>query len=247
MAKQPTRVPVGQGATPFNRPSVLCPRFLSSPGTPPLNKSSSLIPAEGIQRTIFPIRGEKVMLGADLALLYGVTTGNVSKAVKRNLDRFSADFMFQLNCEEAEDLRFQTGISSSDYGGGRCLPYAFPEQGVAMLSSVRRGKRAARVNVAIMRAFVQLRRALAGHAELARKLGELERRSSRQADFALHRAYRGLGFRKRDEGHRAQWVGLAGGRLVGGHDGDPLAEVARRGGALAGRLQHLPVSSDAAA
>src|ERR1035437_1024513 len=116
------------------------------------------------------------MLDADLAALYGVTTGNLNKAVKRNLDRFPPDFMFQLTSDEAENLRFQIGISSSDFGGRRYLPYAFTEQGVAMLSSVLRSKRAVQVNIAVMRAFVQLRQVLSSHAELARKLADLEQR-----------------------------------------------------------------------
>ncbi len=135
----------------------------------------AIIPLERIQRAIYLIRGEKVMLDADLARLYGVATGNLNKAVKRNRQRFPADFMFQLSSEEAEDLRFQIGISSS-YGGRRYQPYAFTEQGVAMLSSVLHGERAAQVNIAVMRAFVQLRRVLKSHAELARKLAELEQR-----------------------------------------------------------------------
>ena len=142
----------------------------------PMKKASALIPVERIQRAIFLVRAEKVMLDADLAVLYGVTTGNLNKAVKRNLDRFPPDFMFQLTSEEAEDLRFQIGISSSDFGGRRYLPYAFTEQGVAMLSSVLRSKRAVQVNIAVMRAFVQLRQVLSSHTELARKLADLEQR-----------------------------------------------------------------------
>jgi hypothetical protein len=141
-----------------------------------MKKSSALIPVERIQRAIFLVRAEKVMLDADLAALYGVSTGNLNKAVKRNLDRFPLDFMFQLTSDEAENLRFQIGISSSDFGGRRHLPYAFTEQGVAMLSSVLRSKRAVQVNIAVMRAFVQLRQVLSSHAELARKLAALEQR-----------------------------------------------------------------------
>jgi hypothetical protein len=133
------------------------------------------IPVERIQRAIYLLRSEKVMLDADLAVLYGVTTGNLNKAVQRNQDRFPADFMFRLTQEEAENLRFQIG-SSSSYGGRRYLPYAFTEQGVAMLSSVLRSPRAVQVNIAIMRAFVQLRQMLGSQVELARKLAELERR-----------------------------------------------------------------------
>lgn len=135
----------------------------------------ALIPLERIQRAIYLVRGEKIMLDADLATLYGVTTGNLNKAVQRNRDRFPADFMFRLTADETENLSFQIGISSS-YGGRRYLPHAFTEQGVAMLSSVLRSDRAVQVNIAIMRAFVQLRQILGSHAELARKLAELERR-----------------------------------------------------------------------
>lgn len=135
----------------------------------------ALIPLEKIQRVIFLIRGEKIMLDADLARLYGVTTGNLNKAIKRNLQRFPPEFMFQLSADEAEDLIFQTGRSKGR-GGRRHLPYAFSEQGVAMLSTVLRSERAVQVNIAIMRAFVQLRRVLGSHADLARKLTELEQR-----------------------------------------------------------------------
>jgi hypothetical protein len=140
-----------------------------------MNKSPSLIPAERIQQAIYLIRAEKVMLDADLARLYGVSTGNLNKAVRRNLPRFPPDFMFQLSASEAEDLIFQTGRSKGR-GGRRHLPYAFTEQGVAMLSTVLRSERAVLVNIAIMRAFVQLRQVLGSHVELARKLTELEQR-----------------------------------------------------------------------
>lgn len=124
------------------------------------------------------------MLDADLAALYGVTTGNLNKAVQRNLSRFPADFMFRLNLEEVESLIFQSGISKGR-GGRRHLPYVFSEQGVAMLSSVLHSERAVQVNIAIMRAFVQLREVLAGHAELAVKFAELERRITGH-DGAIH-------------------------------------------------------------
>ena len=140
-----------------------------------MRNTSGLIPAERIQRAILLIRGQKVILDSELAALYGVSTSNLNKAVKRNLGRFPLDFMFHLSTEESGNLIFQFGISSS-YGGRRYRPYAFTEQGVAMLSSVLRSDRAVQVNIAIMRAFVQLRQALAGHEELARKLDELEKR-----------------------------------------------------------------------
>lgn len=129
---------------------------------------------ERIAHAILVIRGEKVMLDSDLAALYGVTTGNLNKAVKRNAERFPTDFMFQLDSEEVANLKFQFGISS--WGGRRLLPYGFTEQGVAMLSSVLNSERAVKVNIAIMRAFVKLRETLDTNRELARKFAELERR-----------------------------------------------------------------------
>ncbi len=133
-----------------------------------------LIPQEVIENKIYPIKGRKVMLDRDLAKLYGVKTFNLNKAVNRNLDRFPENFMFQLSKEEAKDLIFQFGISS--WGGVRKLPYVFTEQGVAMLSSVLRSKRAIQVNIAIMRTFVKLKAILSTHKELAHKLNELERK-----------------------------------------------------------------------
>lgn len=127
-----------------------------------------------ITQTILLVRGQKVILDAELARLYGVKTGNLNKAVSRNRERFPVDFMFRLTSEEAQDLRFQFGISS--WGGRRVLPYAFTEQGVAMLSSVLKSDRAVKVNIAIMRAFVKLRHALETNRELAKKFGELEQR-----------------------------------------------------------------------
>ena len=133
-----------------------------------------VIPIERIARAILVIRREKAMLDSDLAVLYGVTTGNLNKAVKRNVERFPADFMFQLDAEEVANLKFQFGISS--WGGRRRRPYAFTEQGVAMLSSVLNSERALKVNIAIMRAFVKLRETLDTNRELARKFAELEQR-----------------------------------------------------------------------
>lgn len=138
-------------------------------------KTEPVIPVERIQRAIYLLRGQKVMLDADLAELYGVKTGALNRAVRRNATRFPSDFMFQVTAEEAKNLRCQFGISSL-YGGRRYRPFAFTEQGVAMLSSVLRSERAVQVNVAIMRAFVQLRQLLGGQAELARKLAALEQR-----------------------------------------------------------------------
>ena len=140
-------------------------------------RMTQLVPVERVERLIRLVRGEKVLLDADLAVLYGVATGALNRAVKRNASRFPLDFMFQLMAEEAQILKCQIGISSSGHGGRRrSLPYVFTEEGVAMLSSVLRSERAAQVNVAIMRAFVSLRRMLATNEALAHKLAELERK-----------------------------------------------------------------------
>ena len=150
---------------------------------------AATFPAERIDRSILLIRGHKVMLDADLAELYGVSVGRLNEAVRRNADRFPYDFMFQLTKEEFEflksqsvpaDLKSQIAISSSGWGGRRHPPYAFTEQGVAMLSSVLRSKRAIAVNIEIMRAFVRLRQILATNADLARKLDALERKYDAQ-------------------------------------------------------------------
>lgn len=118
------------------------------------------------------LRGKKVILDRDLARLYGVRTKNLNRAVSRNRDRFPDDFMFRVTPQELEILRFQIGTSS--WGGQRWAPSAFTEQGVAMLSSVLRSPKATQVNIAIMRAFVQLREGLAAHGELGRRLAEIE-------------------------------------------------------------------------
>jgi hypothetical protein len=137
-------------------------------------------PIELVESRILVIRARKVLLDSDLAALYQVTTGNLNKAVKRNQERFPEDFMFRLSREETESLIFQNGIPNGRRGGTRFLPYAFTEQGVAMLSGVLTSKRAVEVNVAIMRTFVRLRQLLASHEELARRLDQLEWRQSEQ-------------------------------------------------------------------
>jgi hypothetical protein len=137
-----------------------------------------LVPTERIVQAIFIMRGQKVILDKNLADLYGVTTSVLNKAVSRNVDRFPSDFMFQLTRKEFANLKFQFGTSS--WGGTRKLPRAFTEQGVAMLSSVLRSTRAVQVNIQIMRAFVRLRQVLASHADLARKLEELEKKYDAQ-------------------------------------------------------------------
>jgi hypothetical protein len=135
-----------------------------------------LVPSERIAHSILLLRGQKVLLDAELAELYGIQTKVLVQAVKRNLDRFPSDFMFQLTNQEFNVLRSQSVTSSSTHGGRRTAPYAFTEQGVAMLSSVLSSPQAIAVNIEIMRAFVRLREVLAGNKELAAKLGELERK-----------------------------------------------------------------------
>ena len=151
--------------------------------------SSSHIPPERVERRILSIRGQKVMLDADLAELYGVATKALNQAVRRNIERFPHDFMFQLTPKESEGLkdylgstalRSQSVTSKEGRGGRRYLPLAFTEQGVAMLSSVLRSPRAVQVNIAIMRAFVKLREMLASHRDLARRLDEMESRYDAQ-------------------------------------------------------------------
>ena len=130
------------------------------------------------ERRILLIRQQRVMLSDDLAALYSVETKALNRAVRRNAGRFPNDFMFQLTNEEWGDLKCQIGTSS--WGGSRVAPYAFTEQGVAMLSSVLRSPRAVHVNIAIMRAFVRLREMLLTNADLARKLADLERKYDSQ-------------------------------------------------------------------
>jgi len=141
-----------------------------------------LIPSQLIERRIYVIRGQKVMLDRDLAEIYKVATFNLNKAVKRNLHRFPEDFMFQLSPEEAEPLRFQIGMSKTEgRGGRRTLPYAFTEHGVAMLSSVLSSKQAVQMNILIVRAFVKLRELLSTHKDLARKIEQIEATQKQQA------------------------------------------------------------------
>jgi hypothetical protein len=142
-----------------------------------MDEVKSVISVGKIENRIFAVRGHRVMLDSDLAELYGVKTKTLKQAVRRNIDRFPADFMFVLTYKEFANLRSQIVTSSSgQWGGTRYRPMAFTEQGVAMLSSVLRSKRAVRVNIEIMRAFVRLREILLAHKDLARKLKELEKR-----------------------------------------------------------------------
>jgi hypothetical protein len=169
----------------------------------------SIIPSERIEKRIFILRSQRVMLSHDLADLYQVEPRVLVQAVKRNLDRFPEDFMFQLSKEGFSHLKSQIVISS--WGGlRRATPYAFTEQGVAMLSSVLRSKRSIEVNIEIMRAFVRLRRILASHADLARKLEALENKydaqfkvvfdAIRQLMVPPERKRRPIGFRVGDKG-----------------------------------------------
>ena len=174
-----------------------------------VNKKS-LIPVDRIEKAILLIRRQKVMLDADLAELYGVETRVLVQAVKRNLERFPEDFMFQLSKEEVDFLRSQIVTLMKGRGQhSKYLSYAFTEQGVAMLSSVLRSQRAVQVNIEIMRAFIRLRQMLASHVELARKLDALEKKYDaqfKQVFEAIRRLMappepkrRPIGFRKGDE------------------------------------------------
>ena len=145
-----------------------------------LVKQSALIPVERIEKAIYLIRGEKVMLDRDLAALYETTTKVLKQAVRRNLDRFPEDFMFVLNPTEFKDWRSQFVTSNADRIGLRYSPMAFTEHGILMLSSVLNSHRAIQVNIEIMRAFVKLRQMLASNAELSRRLDELEGKYDRQ-------------------------------------------------------------------
>ncbi len=132
-----------------------------------------------LETSILILRGQRVMLDASLAALYEVETKRLIESVMRNIDRFPADFMFQLSVEEFENLRSKSA-TSSQWGGRRHPPYVFTEQGVAMLSSVLRSPRAIAVNIEIMRAFVRLRQVIGSHEELARQLEDLERKYDKQ-------------------------------------------------------------------
>jgi hypothetical protein len=136
--------------------------------------NSIMLPDEVITSKIYLIRNTKVMLDKDLAELYGVLTGNLNKAVKRNIKRFPDDFMFQLTKEEFENLKFQFGISS--WGGTRSLPYAFTEQGVAMLSGILTSDRAIKVNIQIMRIFTKVRELLTDNLSVKLEIEEIKKK-----------------------------------------------------------------------
>ncbi|MBU0514534.1 MAG: ORF6N domain-containing protein [Proteobacteria bacterium] len=187
------------------------PRQGLTRGYSAVTKKLTTVPAERIEKKILVVRDEKVILDADIAALYGVETRVLTQAVRRNIDRFPPDFMFQLSKEEFQDLKSQSVISSSGgWGGRRYPPYAFTEQGVAMLSGVLRSEQAVRVNIEIMRAFVRLRVVLSSHKELKRKLFALEKKYDAQFRVVFEairelmappdsKTKRLIGFRKDDE------------------------------------------------
>ena len=145
-----------------------------------MNLVATTFPTERIERSILLIRGRKVLLDVHLAALYGVATKRLNEQVRRNRARFPEDFMIQLTAEEAASLRSQIATSSRGRGGRRYAPYAFTEQGVAMLSTVLNSERAIQVNIEIMRAFVRLREILATHKDMTDKLEMLERKYDAQ-------------------------------------------------------------------
>lgn len=141
---------------------------------------TDIVPIESITGKIYFVRKTKVMLDRDLADLYGVPTSQLKRAVRRNIDRFPIDFMFQLTQKELQDWRRQFGTSNADKMGLRYPPMAFTEQGVAMLSSVLNSKRAIQVNIQIMRTFTQLRQMLSTHKDLKCKIEEMEAKYDKQ-------------------------------------------------------------------
>lgn len=146
-----------------------------------IENEQSLVPVESIAGCILVLRGQKVILDADLARLYGVETKAFNRAVKRNLDRFPPDFMFQLTDDEFDNLRCHFG-TSSDWGGRRYRPYAFTEHGAVMAATILRSPEAVAVSVYVVRAFIKLRELLSSHAELSQKLQELESRVEARLD-----------------------------------------------------------------
>lgn len=141
-----------------------------------MTKDLTTIPIERIQRAIFLIRGERVILDSDLAKLYGVTTTRLNQQVRRNAERFPADFVFRLIKEERDSLMLQFATSKTGRGGPRKLPLVFTEHGAIMAANVLNSPRAVRASVEVVRAFVHLRRILESNEELARKVNELEKR-----------------------------------------------------------------------
>jgi len=143
-----------------------------------MSNNEVAVPEEIIMNKIYLVRDQKIMLDRDLAELYGVLTGNLNKAVKRNIKRFPKDFMFQLTKEEFENLKFQFGTSS--WGGTRNLPYAFTEQGVAMLSGILSSDRAINVNIQIMRIFTRARQLLTANLSVKLEIDEIKKKLQNQ-------------------------------------------------------------------
>ena len=168
------------------------------------NKSmqvSTFLSHEIIERKIYIIRGKKVMLDRDLSSLYDVETKTLNRAVKRNLNRFPDDFMFQLTKEEAKRLRYQFGTSNKR-GGRRYLPYAFSEHGILMLSSVLNSKKAIEVNIQIMRTFIRLREILFTHKNLQKKIHEMEKQYDKKFLVVFNAIRILLEKAKKDRDHR---------------------------------------------
>ena len=141
-------------------------------------REQGLIPIERIERAILMLRGHKVILDAELAAFYGVETRRLNEQVKRNIDRFPDDFMFQLTAQEFDNLKSQFATSNTGRGGKRKLPFVFTEHGALMAASVLNSPKAIEMSILVVRAFVKLRNILATHRQLAAKLGELERKLS---------------------------------------------------------------------
>jgi phage regulator Rha-like protein len=137
---------------------------------------AEIVHQPSIESNIFVISGKKVMLDRDLAELYGVETKNLNKAVKRNIDRFPEEFMFQLTQEEFDSLRFHFGTSKGGRGGTRYLPFAFTEYGVAMLSSVLSSEKAVQINILIIKAFIRMREVITQNKDLLKAIQQIERR-----------------------------------------------------------------------
>lgn len=171
------------------------PTSLSVAGPPKTDASLQLIATPAIEKRILVVRERQVMLDEDLADLYGVETRALVQQVKRNAKRFPEDFMFQLSAKEFNDLKSQSVMSSGQHGGRRTRPLVFTEQGVAMLSGVLRSERAIAVNIEIMRAFAELRRAASSYAAIEKRLEELERETGAklgQHDEQLRQIFKSL-------------------------------------------------------
>ena len=151
-----------------------------------MSDKDSIIPVERVEQCIYVIRGQKVILDADLARIYGVSTARLNQQVRRNRKKFPPDFVFELTREEFDNLMLHSATSSSGYGGRRKLPLAFTEHGAIMAATVLNSPQAVLMSVLVVRAFVQMRETLANHRELVRKLMELERRLTGHDEAVRH-------------------------------------------------------------